>query len=409
MKCRLCESEVLHSFVDLGHQPPSNAYLNAADLCRPEIAYPLKAFVCEKCWLVQLPEHAHADELFTEDYAYFSSVSTTWVEHAKKYVDTIIPRLGLNSESLVAEVASNDGYLLQFVKAAGVPCVGIEPTASTATASRKLGIETIEEFFGESFATGFVAGRSTVDLLIGNNVLAHVPDLNDFVAGVSVALASDGVVTFEFPHLMRLVEGLQFDTIYHEHYSYLSFTSVCQLFERHGLRMFDVEELSTHGGSLRIYGTPQAGTHHSKTPAVDELLHRERAAGMLTPEWYDGFQSRVDRVANHLLRFLLEQKEAGKTVIGYGAAAKGNTLLNYAGVRADLLPCVCDAAPSKQGKYLPGSHIPILSPDAINDRKPGTVLILPWNIADEVVAAQGRIAEWGGQFARAIPEMQVVS
>lgn len=408
MKCRLCQSDVTRSFVDLGHQPPSNAYLTEEQLDQPEITYPLHAFVCEQCWLVQLPEHARADQLFTNEYAYFSSVSSTWVSHARRYVEEMVPRFGLNENSLVVEIASNDGYLLQFVKQAGIPCVGIEPTTSTAVAAREKGIETIEEFFGEAFARGFVESRPRADLLLGNNVLAHVPDLNDFVAGAAAILAPDGVVTFEFPHLMRLMEGLQFDTIYHEHYSYLSFTTVCRLFEQHGLRMFDVQELPTHGGSLRVFGTPASGTMHQPTGAVAELQQREQLKGMQHTDWYDGFQPRVNQVKNDLLRFLLEQHREGRLVVGYGAAAKGNTLLNYAGVRSDMIPFVCDAAPSKQGKYLPGSHITILNPDNIRDTKPAIVLILPWNIAPEVVGDLQFIGDWGGQFAIAVPQLSII-
>ena len=320
----------------------------------------------------------------------------------------MVPRFGLNANSFVVEIASNDGYLLQFVKQAGIPCVGIEPTASTAVVARGKGIETIEDFFGAAFARGFAESRRPADLLLGNNVLAHVPDLNDFVAGAAAILAPDGVVTFEFPHLMRLVEGLQFDTIYHEHYSYLSFTTVCRLFEQHGLRMFDVQELPTHGGSLRVFGTLAIGSMHQPTGAVSELQQRERLAGMQNADWYDGFQPRVNEVKNDLLRFLLEQHREGRLVVGYGAAAKGNTLLNYAGVRSDMIPFVCDAAPSKQGKYLPGSHIPILNPDNIRNAKPAVVLILPWNIAAEVVSDLQFIGDWGGQFATAVPQLTLI-
>ncbi len=406
MNCRFCNSKLTRSFVNLGHQPPSNAYLTAKQLSEPEVTYPLTAFVCDSCWLVQLPAHAHADELFTDDYAYFSSVSSTWVDHARNYVEQITKRLNLNSDSLVVEVASNDGYLLQFVKQAGIPCVGIEPTASTAKASRDKGIETVEEFFGKDFAQKFVADHSAVDLLVGNNVLAHVPDLNDFVAGVAAVLNTDGVATFEFPHLMRLVEGLQFDTIYHEHYSYLSFATVCQLFAHHGLRMFDVQELSTHGGSLRVFATPAKGTMHLETPAVPEMLDRERSTGMQTTDWYNGFQARVDVLKNELLEFLLEKRKAHETVVGYGAAAKGNTLLNYAGVKCDLLPFVCDAAPSKQGKFLPGSHIPVFSPDALDDAGITHVLILPWNIATEVLGEIRDRMVPSCQFVTAVPELK---
>lgn len=395
--------------MDLGHQPPSNAYLTKDQLDQPEITYPLHAFVCEKCWLVQLPEHARADQLFTSEYAYFSSVSSTWVAHARCYVEEMVPRFGLNANSFVVEIASNDGYLLQFVKQAGIPCVGIEPTASTAVVARGKGIETIEEFFGAAFARGFAESRRPADLLLGNNVLAHVPDLNDFVAGAAAILAPDGVVTFEFPHLMRLVEGLQFDTIYHEHYSYLSFTTVCRLFEQHGLRMFDVQELPTHGGSLRVFGTLATGSMHQPTGAVSELQQRERLAGMQNTDWYDGFQPRVNQVKNDLLRFLLDQNQAGRLVVGYGAAAKGNTLLNYAGVRSDMIPFVCDAAPSKQGKYLPGSHIPVLHPEALHNVPVQTVLILPWNIASEVVDQNRKYVSATCSFAIAVPRFQVLA
>jgi SAM-dependent methyltransferase len=395
--------------VDLGHQPPSNAYLTKEQLDQPEITYPLRAFVCEQCWLVQLPEHARADQLFTNEYAYFSSVSSTWVAHARRYVGEMVPRFGLSANSLVVEIASNDGYLLQFVKQAGIPCVGIEPTSSTAVAAREKGIETIEEFFGEAFARGFVEARQRADLLLGNNVLAHVPNLNDFVAGAAAILTPDGVVTFEFPHLMRLVEGLQFDTIYHEHYSYLSFTTVCRLFEQHGLRMFDVQELPTHGGSLRVFGTPETGTMHQPTEAVAELQQREQLNGMQHADWYDGFQPRVNQVKNDLLQFLLEQNRKGQLVVGYGAAAKGNTLLNYAGVRSDMIPFVCDAAPSKQGKYLPGSHIPICHPETLQDVPVQTLLIFPWNIAAEVIDQNRQRVAPSCCFAIAVPSFQVLN
>ncbi len=396
------------SFVNLGHQPPSNAYLTKEQLELPEVTYPLHAFVCENCWLVQLPAHASASELFTDTYAYFSSVSSTWVEHARQYVAMVIPRFKLDGESLVVEIASNDGYLLQFVNQAGIPCVGVEPTASTATAARAKNIESIEEFFGCDFADQFVKDRCQADLILGNNVLAHVPDLLDFVGGVVKLLKPDGVATFEFPHLKRLIEGLQFDTIYHEHYSYFSFNAACQLFEKLGLRIFDVEELSTHGGSLRIFASHR-DSHHSETAKVAELLKRERSAGMATADYYAGFQPRVDDCKNGLLEFLLKQKRDGKLVAGYGAAAKGNTLLNYAGVRSDLIPFVCDAAPSKQGNFLPGSHIPIVAPSQLESHQPMTVLILPWNIAKEVTSSNSDVASWGGIFATAIPELALLS
>lgn len=406
MKCRCCQYNVTKSFVDLGHQPPSNAYLTREQLERPETTYPLHAFVCESCWLVQVASHTSASELFTDDYAYFSSVSTSWLDHARRYVEQIVPRLSLGPQSLVVEVASNDGYLLQYIKQAGIPCVGIEPTSSTAISARQKGIETIEEFFGRAFAEAFVGQRGQCDLLIGNNVLAHVPDLNDFVAGVAVALKEDGVATFEFPHLMRLVQGRQFDTIYHEHYSYFSLTTVCNLFERHGLRVFDVDELPTHGGSLRVYATHAKGSQHATSVNVAKIRNVEEGVGMSTPQWYEGFQPIVELIKNDLLEFLLTQKSNGVSVAAYGAAAKGNTLLNFAGVKRDLLPFVCDAAPSKQGKFMPGSHIPIVAPSQIETASPDKVLILPWNIANEIVAQFSVDLVSDRQFLVAIPELR---
>lgn len=403
MKCRFCQSDVDRVFVDLGHQPPSNAYLTAEQLDAPEITYPLRVYVCENCWLVQLPEHAHASELFTDSYAYFSSVSTTWVEHARKYVESVIPRFNLGSESLVVEIASNDGYLLQFVKQAGIPCVGVEPTASTAGAARRKGIETVEAFFGAEFARRFVQDRASADLVIANNVLAHVPDLNDFVAGVASILRPFGVATFEFPHLQRLVECGQFDTIYHEHFSYFSFTTVCSIFERYGLQVFDVQELSTHGGSLRVFVQSKSTGKQRLRDSASALIQAELAAGMSKHEWYACFQDRVDAIKNDLVKYLIAQKESGKLVAGYGAAAKGNTLMNYAGIRGDLVAFVADAAESKQGKYLPGSHIPITSPDVLIGASADVVLVLPWNIASEVTDSLAKELPPGCEFVTAIP------
>jgi SAM-dependent methyltransferase len=396
-----------HLFVDLGHQPPSNAYLSAAQVTGPEVRVPLKSFVCDRCWLVQLPERHRADELFTEDYAYFSSVSSTWIEHARTYVGTMVDRFVLDARSFVVEVASNDGYLLQFVQARGIPCLGIEPTASTAAAARARGIESLEVFFGTETALGLASSRRRADLIAANNVLAHVPDINDFVAGFRELLAPEGVATFEFPHLMRLVDGCQFDTIYHEHYSYLSLHAVQRIFDAQGLRLFDVEELPTHGGSLRVFTCRRDANTRPATPRVEAMLAVERAVGMLGPTYYEGFQRRAESVKFDLLAFLLEQRRAGRTVVGYGAAAKGNTLLNFAGVRADLLAFVCDAAPSKQGKFLPGSHIPILPPGELRARLPDFVLILPWNLKAEIVAAHHYIADWGGKFVTAVPHLEV--
>jgi SAM-dependent methyltransferase len=408
LNCRHCKARLEHVVVDLGHQPPSNAYLSAADLTGPETYAPLKTYVCDRCWLVQLPAHHEANQLFTKDYAYFSSVSTSWVAHARRYVMAMTARFGLTADSLVVEIASNDGYLLQFVKDAGLRCIGIEPTASTAAAARSKGIETLELFFGRNVGRQLAAECGHADLMAANNVLAHVPDINDFVAGFRELLAPDGVATFEFPHVMRLVDGCQFDTIYHEHYSYLSLHAVRTIFESQGLRVFDVEEIGTHGGSLRVFAC-RAGASHEEQPAVAALFERERAAGLLSVAYYAALQDEAERVKFGLLTFLLEQKATGRKVVAYGAAAKGNTLLNYAGVKPDLLPFVCDAAPSKQGQFMPGSHLPILPPAALDEARPDIVLILPWNIAAEVTAQLAYIAAWGGRCAIAVPRIEVLS
>lgn len=408
MKCRHCASPLTNVFLDLGFAPPSNAYLSEAALRAPETYFPLKLFVCGQCGLVQTEDYARADELFSGDYAYFSSVSRSWLDHAARYADMIIRRLDLGSESLVIEVASNDGYLLRNFVAAGIPCLGIEPTASTAQAAEKLGIPVLQEFFGQTLAGQLVEQGRQADLIIGNNVFAHVPDINDFTAGLKAALKPGGTITLEFPHLMRLVEQVQFDTVYHEHFSYLSLATVCTIFRAAGLRVCDVEELPTHGGSLRVYGC------HGDDPRMDtaasaHILDAEARVGLsdFGGEVYQSFQARANAVKDGLLTFLIEQKRAGKTVVAYGAAAKGNTLLNYAGVKPDLLAYVCDAAPSKQGKFLPGSHIPIVSPERLAQTKPGIVLILPWNIADEVTTQLAYIREWGGKFAVAVPAINV--
>lgn len=407
MNCRHCTKLLEHVFLDLGFAPPSNAYLSSADLNKPERYYPLKLFVCEHCWLVQTEDYTQADELFSDDYAYFSSVSQSWLAHAAGYTDMIKKRLGLNKESHVIEVAANDGYLLKNFVAAGIPCLGVEPTAGTAAAAEKLGIPILREFFGQTLAQQLVAESKQADLILGNNVYAHVPDINDFTVGLKTALKSGGTITLEFPHLMRLLEQTQFDTVYHEHFSYLSLYSVSQIFARAGLRVCDVEELPTHGGSLRVYGC-HAEDGRVTAETVSALLAEERRRGMLSLQTYQSFQLRADRVKDDLLLFLIEQKRAGKRVAAYGAAAKGCTLLNYAGVKADLLPYVCDAAPSKQDKYLPGTHIPIEHPDILRERKPDIVLILPWNIQTEVMQQMADIRKWGGKFVVAVPSMKVL-
>jgi len=406
MNCRHCNTPLEHVFLDLGFAPPSNAYLVKADLQAPEQYFPLKLFVCDKCWLVQTEDYARSEELFTKDYAYFSSTSTTWLAHAKSYVDMITTRLGLGAQSFVIEVASNDGYLLKNFVASGVPCLGVEPTDSTAAAAEALGVPVAREFFGQQFAGKLVASGKQADLIIGNNVYAHVPDINDFTAGMKTALKPGGTITLEFPHLMSLMRLNQFDTVYHEHYSYLSLQSVKAIFAKAGLRVCDVEQISTHGGSLRVYGC-HAADARADGAAVAQVLAEELASGLQDLPTYRRFQLEANKVKNNLLAFLVEANRAGKTVAAYGAAAKGNTLLNYAGVKPDLMTFVCDAAASKQGKFMPGSHIPILAPAQLRERKPDYIIILPWNIADEVVKANDFVREWGGQFVVAVPELRV--
>jgi len=406
MKCRHCSTSLENTFLDLGFAPPSNAYLTAADLTKPEKFYPLKIKVCDRCWLVQTEDYAQADELFSADYAYFSSTSTSWLIHTANYAATMIQRFRLSRHSLVIEVASNDGYLLKNFVAADIPCLGIEPTACTAAAAEKLGIAVIREFFGEPLGKQLAAFGKQADLIIGNNVYAHVPDINDFTRGLKAALRPCGTITLEFPHLMRLLEYTQFDTVYHEHFSYLSFYTVERIFKSCGLRVCDVEELPTHGGSLRIYGCHNEDARET-TPAVYALLEDEARCGLQAIATYQNFQVEADHVKDNFLAFLIEQKRAGKTVGGYGAAAKGNTLLNYAGVKPDLLPFVCDAAASKQSKFMPGSHIPILAPSALFERRPDYLVILPWNIAAEVKQQNAGLAELGTKFVTAVPQLHI--
>lgn len=407
MNCRHCEKPLTHTFLDLGLAPPSNAYLSAEQLTQPETKFPLKLFVCDKCWLVQTEDVTAADNLFTHDYAYFSSVSQGWLLHAERYCQQITQRLKLDQHSLVVEVAANDGYLLKNFVAAAIPCIGIEPTASTAAHAETLGIPIIREFFGQQLAQQLSSQGKQADLIIGNNVYAHVPDINDFTAGLKTLLKSEGTITLEFPHLLQLIQQRQFDTVYHEHFSYLSLTTVCQIFDSVGLRIFDVETLPTHGGSLRIYACHD-GDKRSTQSAVRKLLEEEKTFGLTSLHIYTGFQCYADHIKQALLDFLTEQKHLNKSVVAYGAAAKGNTLLNYAGVSTDLLPLVVDAAASKQGKFLPGSHIPILAPEQIAIKQPDYVLILPWNIAEEVMLQQAHIRQWGGQFVTAIPQLNVL-
>jgi SAM-dependent methyltransferase len=407
MKCRHCNFEVDQSFVDLGTSPPSNAYLTFDALSAPETYYPLRVLVCTNCWLVQTEDFARADELFNSAYAYFSSVSLSWLEHAAAYAHMIIARLDLRPASFVIEVASNDGYLLKNFLSASIPCLGIEPTESTASAAENLGIPVRRKFFGSALATELAAEGKLADLIVGNNVYAHVPNINDFSLGLKIVLKPGGVITLEFPHLMRLIEHTQFDTIYHEHFSYLSLHALSHIFASVGLRVWDVEQLSTHGGSLRVYGCHAEDTR-AETEKVYQVLAEEQKGGLLDSRVYSNFQQRADRLKNDLITFLITQKRMSKKVAAYGAAAKGNTLLNYAGVRVDLLPYVCDAAPSKQGKFLPGTRIPILSPDVLRERRPDCVVILPWNLANEVTTEHKYVREWGGRFIVSVPKIREI-
>jgi len=406
MKCRHCATPLVHTFLDLGFAPPSNAYIHADRASEPEIYYPLRLKVCEVCWLVQTEDFTKADELFSADYAYFSSTSSSWLAHADKYVSDVTRLLALSPESFVIEVASNDGYLLKSFVAAGIPCLGIEPTDSTADAAEVLGVPVIRRFFGTELANELAEGGRKADLIIGNNVYAHVPDINDFTHGLKAALKPGGTITLEFPHLMNLIAKNQFDTVYHEHFSYLSLVTVARIFAHAGLKVVDVDTLPTHGGSLRVYG---AHTEDARAPsvAVQDMLDAEARAGLTELACYQTFQASADRVKDDLLSFLIEQKRAGRSIFAYGAAAKGNTLLNYAGVKPDLLPCVFDAAPSKQGKLMPGSRIPILPAETLQTQQPDFVVILPWNIADEVKAQLGQSAEWRARFVTAVPQLKV--
>jgi 2-polyprenyl-3-methyl-5-hydroxy-6-metoxy-1,4-benzoquinol methylase len=391
--------------IDLGTSPPSNAYVRADQLEQAEQWVPLKVAVCQQCWLVQTEDYTSADSLFDAEYAYFSSFSSTWLAHAERYVAEMVERFGLTADSRVVEIAANDGYLLQYVAGRGIPCLGVEPTRSTAQAAREKGLEIRELFFGRETASQLVTEGWSADLMAANNVLAHVPDINDFLGGFATLLKPTGVATFEFPQLLTLMAGQQFDTLYHEHYSYLSLTAVQTLCERNGLEVFDVSQLSTHGGSLRVFVQRADGQRREVQPAVQQQLQAELAAGVKTPEYYATLAPAAERIKHELLRFLLQAKADGKRVVGYGAAAKGNTLLNYAGVKPDLLAWVADANPHKQGKYLPGSRIPIVSPERIEIEKPDYVLVLPWNLLDEITQAFAGIRAWDGRFVIAIPEL----
>lgn len=407
MKCRHCGSELKLPLVDLGSAPPSNAYLTEQTLHAPEKWFPLRVLVCEYCWLVQTEDFAQANELFDAEYAYFSGFSSSWLAHSERYVADMVTRFNLSADSHVVEVAANDGYLLQYVNARNIPCIGVEPTASTAAAARAKGIPIVEDFFGVRLAKGLVAQGKQADLTAANNVLAHVPDINDFVAGFAVLLKPQGVATFEFPHLLELIAKNQFDTIYHEHFSYLSLTAVNRIFSANGLTVFDVEEHPTHGGSLRAFAQRSDTGQHTRSARVDELLQREVQAGMLSADYYTGFQAKTDQVKNDFLVFLLDAKRQGKTVAAYGAAAKGNTLMNYAGIRPDLISFVVDRNPAKQGKCMPGSRIPIVDEERLPQEKPDYVVILPWNLKAEVMQQLEYVRTWGGRFVTAVPELRI--
>jgi SAM-dependent methyltransferase len=408
LKCRHCSAELTLPLLDLGSAPPSNAYLDEAALRAPEAWFPLRVLVCQRCWLVQTEDHAGREALFTEDYAYFSSFSTSWLAHAQAYVAAMRERFGLGPHSVVSEVAANDGYLLQYVKQAGIPCYGVEPTASTAAAARAKGIDIVERFFGVALARELAGQGRQVDLVAANNVLAHVPDINDFARGFAELLKPTGVATFEFPHLMRLMQENQFDTVYHEHYSYLSLTAVQGVFAANGLAVFDVEEHPTHGGSLRVFAQRSDLGNQPRSARVEALLQREAEVGMDSPGFYAGFQARADKVKDDFHAFLIDAKRRGKTVAAYGAAAKGNTLMNYAGIRPDLISFVVDRNPAKQGRWMPGSRIPIVGEERLAEARPDHVVILPWNLRDEVVQQLAYVREWGGGFVTAVPELRLL-
>ena len=407
MNCRHCGELLTHTFLDLGYAPPSNAYLIQEQLSHPQTYYPLRVKVCDSCWLVQTEDYADADKLFSSDYAYFSSTSSSWLAHSKDYAETIIEELALDDSSFVIEVASNDGYLLKNFVAAGIPCLGIEPTNSTAAAAEQLGIPVLREFFSETLGGQLASQGKQADLIVGNNVYAHVPNINDFTRGLSAALKPGGIITLEFPHLMQLITHSQFDTVYHEHFSYLSLHTVNRVFLSAGLRVWDVKELNTHGGSLRVYGCHHNDVRQTRS-LVAKLLADEENFGLQKLETYLDFQQRTDKIKNNFISFLLDQKSNGKKVAAYGAAAKGNTLLNYAGVKPDLLPFVCDAAHAKQGKFLPGSLIPIVAPGRLSTDTPDVLIIFPWNICKEIKAQLSWLESRETRFFSIIPDINLL-
>lgn len=405
MNCRFCNNQLSTVFADLGHSPPSNSFLSREALSEAEQYYPLKVYVCDKCFLVQLDEFKKVEEIFSEEYVYFSSMSKSWLDHSKRYVDKMISEFGINQQSTVIEIASNDGYLLQFFSEKSIEVIGIEPTESTAKVSEEKGINTIKEFFNEDLAQRLVERNKKADLLLGNNVLAHVPDINGFVSGLKIALKETGIITMEFPHLLQLVQHKQFDTIYHEHFSYLSLTTVCDIYKEHGLEVFHVEELPTHGGSLRVFAKHLEDESKPVRNSVKSILQKELAAGIKDISFYQNFNVKIDEIRFSFLNFLLKAKREGEKVAGYGAAAKGNTLLNYCGVKSGLIEFVVDAAPSKQGKFLPGSHIPVVKEAKLREFKPDYIIIFPWNIKEEIMKQLEYAKDWGAKFIVAIPEL----
>lgn len=405
MKCRHCQSEELGPFLDLGTAPPSNSYLSTDDLDRPEYWYPLRIKVCANCFLVQTEDFASRETFFSESYAYFSSFSTSWLKHAENYVDRMTARFRLDSNSLVVEIAANDGYLLQYVKAKGVKCLGVEPTKSTAAAARAKGLDIVEDFFGASLADKLVSSHGQADLMAANNVLAHVPDINDFVRGFARLLKSEGVATFEFPHILNMINEGQFDTAYHEHYSYLSLLAVQRIFNTNGLTVFDVETTPWHGGSLRVFACRTDTGTHAVQPSVGKTIGLEKAAGLARLETYSAFQEKARRIRDDFVSYLIDMRRQNVKVAAYGAAAKGNTLLNFAGIKPDLLAFVVDKNPAKQGQFMPGSRVPIVAEEYLLAEKPERVVILPWNLQTEIKQQLSYIKDWGGKFVTAIPSL----
>ena len=408
MRCRFCNTELKHVFIDLVNSPASNSFLTEEELNEPEVFYPLKVFTCHKCFLVQVDEYKKSDKIFDNRYVYFSSYSKSWLKHAQQYTEMMMNRFGVDKQSRVVEIASNDGYLLQYYKEKNIPVLGVEPTANTAEVAKSKGIETVVDFFGVRLAKELASKSLHADVLLGNNVLAHVPDIIDFVGGMKILLKKNGVITMEFPHLLQLVANNQFDTIYHEHFSYLSFTTVKSIFESQDLELFDVDELPTHGGSLRIYAKHREDASKQIGSNVERMLKMEQDAGITDIKYYSNFSEKALKIKIDVLTFLAGQKKQGRNVAAYGAAAKGNTLLNYCGVKNDLISYVVDANPHKQNKFLPASHIPVVNEEHLKNDKPDFVIILPWNLKDEIVSQLHYIKDWGGRFVIPIPALQII-